>query len=136
MPSRGVLPPSVATLRGDAMARTPLTRTPLARTLPLRAVTAGRRPLDRPGTVPRVPHGSFLDAVVDWALYADGRRQPPQAFETACETARTGSGFLWLGLHEPTAAQLEQLGTTFGLSRRAVEDAEDALQRPTLERYD
>ena len=95
------------------MARTPLTRTPLARTLPLRAVTAGRRPLDRPGTVPRVPHGSFLDAVVDWALYADGRRQPPQAFETACETARTGSGFLWLGLHEPTAAQLEQLGTTF-----------------------
>jgi CorA-like Mg2+ transporter protein len=37
------------------MARTPLTRTPLARTLPLRAVTAGRRPLERarPGPAPR-----------------------------------------------------------------------------------
>jgi magnesium transporter len=118
------------------MARTPLTRTPLARTLPLRAVTAGRRPSDRPGAVPRAHDDSFLDAVVDWGLYADGVRQPPREFDSACEAARAGEGFLWLGLHEPTAAQLEQLGNAFGLSRRAVEDAEDTLQRPTLERYD
>jgi magnesium transporter len=45
-------------------------------------------------------------------------------------------GFLWLGLHEPTAAQLEQLGNAFGLSRRAVDDAADTLQRPAMERYD
>jgi magnesium transporter len=116
------------------MARTPLTRTPLARTLPLRAVTAGRRPL--PPAAVQAPDDSFFDAVVDWARYADGLRQPPQEFEAACEAARGGSGFLWLGLHEPTAAQLEQLGNAFGLSRRAVDDAADTLQRPTLERYE
>ena len=117
------------------MARTPLTRTPLARTLPLRAVAVGRRPPTRPGGVPR-PQDSFLDAVVDWGLYADGVRQPPQDFEAAYETARSGGGFLWLGLHEPTTAQLEQLGDVFGLGRRAIDDAADTLQRPTLERYD
>jgi magnesium transporter len=116
------------------MARTSLTRTPLARTLPLRAVAAGRRPLDRPGPPRR--HDDFFDAVVDWGLYVDGVRQPPQDWETACEAAGTGNGFLWLGLHEPTSAQLEQLGNTFGLSRRAIEDAADSLQRPKLERYD
>jgi magnesium transporter len=118
------------------MARTPLTRAPLVRTLPLRAVTAGRRPLEGPATTARTHADSFLDAVVDWALYADGVRQPPQEFEAACEAARADTGFLWLGLHEPTSAQLEQLGNAFGLTRRAVEDAADVLQRPTLERYE
>jgi magnesium transporter len=125
------------------MARTPLTRAPLARTLPLRAVAAGRRPLERqrPGTVTRAHEDSYLDAdffdaVVDWGLYADGVRQPRQEFETACDSARSGNGFLWLGLHEPTSAQLEQLGATFGLSRRAIEDAADTLLRPKMERYE
>jgi magnesium transporter len=118
------------------LTRTPLTRTQLARSLPLRVVVNGRRPVERPASGPRLHDGTFLDAVVDWALYADGVRQPPQEFETACEAARCGGGFLWLGMHEPTTEQLEQLGNAFGLSRRAVEDAGDTMQRPTMERYD
>src|SRR4051812_1128720 len=110
-------------LRGDAMARTPLTRTPLARTLPLRAVVNGRRTVEGPRMPARAVDDSFLEAAVDWALYAEGVPQPPQEFETACDAARNGHGFLWLGLHEPTTAQLEQLGNAFGLSQRAVEDA-------------
>src|SRR4051794_41901069 len=116
------------------MARTPLTRTPLARTLPLRAVTAGRRPL--PPAAVKAPDDSFFDAVVDWARYADGVRQPPQEFEAACEAARGGSGVLWLGLHEPTAAQVEQLCDAFGPSRPPVDDPADTLQRPPPERYE
>src|SRR4051794_35559821 len=105
------------------MARTPPARTPPPPPLPpLRAPPGARRPGEPAGPA-RAHDATFLDAVVDWALYADGVRQPPQEFETACETARDGSGFLWLGLHEPTDAQLEQLGNAFGLSRRAIEDA-------------
>src|SRR5512133_2281692 len=110
------------------MARTSLNRTPLARSLPLRAVVPGRRPLALTGGPPR--RDAFLHALVDWALYIDGVRQPLQDFEDACQAASADGGFLWLGLHEPTAPQLEQRGTTFGLNRFAVEDAANTRQRP------
>jgi magnesium transporter len=81
-------------------------------------------------------HEGLLDAVVDWALYVDGVRQPSQGFEAACRSARAGEGFLWLGMHEPTIRQLAQLGVAFGLHPLAVEDAANHSQRPKLERYD
>ena len=115
------------------MPRTSLNRTPLARSLPLRAVVPGRRPLALSGTSARRNGDTFLDALVDWALYVDGLRQPPQDFEDACQAASADGGFLWLGLHEPTAAQLDELGTTFGLNKFAVEDAANTGQRPKLE---
>jgi magnesium transporter len=115
------------------MARTSLNRSPLARSLPLRTVVPGRRPLALTGAPPRRDADTFLDAVVDWALYIDGVRQPLQNFEDACQAASEDGGFLWLGLHEPTAPQLDQLGTTFGLNRFAVEDAANTRQRPKLE---
>jgi magnesium transporter len=118
------------------MARTPLNRTPLARSLPLRAVVPGLRPLPHSLDPDRGHSGTFLDAVVDWGLYVDGVRQPAQAFESACDAARTGGGFLWVGLHEPTREQLDQLGSVFGLNRFAIEDAANLRQRPKMERYD
>jgi magnesium transporter len=101
---------------------------PLTRTLPLRAVAGGRRPL--PATViPSAP--ALLDAAVDWALYYEGVRQPTPDFDSACRLAREGAGFVWLGLHEPTAEQLSQLGAVFDLHPLALEN-----QRPKVERYD
>src|SRR3954451_5725127 len=90
--------------------RTPLTRTQLGRSLPLRAVVPGRRPAavaaaaDDPAQAP-----TSLDAVVDWARYAGGVRQPPQEFEEACRAARDSGGFVWIRLDEPTAAEASVL---------------------------
>jgi magnesium transporter len=115
---------------------TTLRRTHLARTLPLRAVAPDRRSgAGRPA--PTDPGGhTFLDAVVDWALYAEGIRQPPQEFGAACHAAQNDGGFLWIGLHEPTVGQLEQLGALFGLHPLALEDAANTRQRPKIETYD
>ncbi len=109
---------------------------PLGRTLPLRGVVNGRRtPAVRTepgaGAVP-----TFLDAVVEWALYRDGLRQPAADFDAACRAARAGEGFVWLGLHEPTAEQLAQVGQVFDLHPLALEDAANGRQRPKIERYD
>ncbi len=122
-----------------ARPRTPIPRTlPLARTLPLRGVVNARRTgaVRLPETEGRAPDPTFLDAVVEWALYTDGVRRPAADFETAWRFARDGEGFVWLGMHEPTAEQLAQVGEVFGLHPLALEDATNTRQRPKIERYD
>jgi magnesium transporter len=122
------------------MARSP--RPTLARSLPLstplRAVVNGRRNGVivndvRPASAAET---GLLDAAVDWALYRDGTREHAADFSAAVAAAREGRGFVWLGLHDPTQAQLEQLGEVFNLHPLALEDASTARQRPKLERYD
>ena len=54
----------------------------------------------------------------------------------ALETARRTDGFVWIGLKEPSEAQLSEIAAQFGLHELAVEDAVRAHQRPKLERYD
>ncbi|MFT4108546.1 magnesium/cobalt transporter CorA [Propionicimonas sp.] len=77
-----------------------------------------------------------LAAAIDWAHYVDGRRQSDIDFATACARAEAGSGFVWLGLFEPSADQLDALRDVFGLHPLALEDAGNSRQRPKLERYD
>jgi magnesium transporter len=122
------------------MARSP--RPTLARSLPiatpLRAVVNGRRNGvivndARPASAAEI---GLLDAAVDWALYRDGSREHAADFSAAVVAAREGRGFVWLGLHDPTPTQLEQLGEVFNLHPLALEDASTARQRPKLERYD
>jgi len=45
-------------------------------------------------------------------------------------------GFVWLGLFEPTEAELSTIAERYGLHPLAVEDAVYAHQRPKLEHYD
>jgi magnesium transporter len=122
-------------------ARSPLLgQLPLARSLPVRVGLGDRRTgigsqVPPPGGA-SVREPALLDAVVDWGYYRDGVRQPSTDFDAACRTARGGEGFLWLGIHDPTHAQLSELGAVFGLHPLAVEDAATARQRPKLERYD
>ncbi|MEU7063421.1 magnesium and cobalt transport protein CorA [Streptomyces sp. NPDC053429] len=85
---------------------------------------------------------SASSAVVDCAVYRDGRREPREP-GTACLTPREAirrvredGGFAWIGLHEPTEAEFAGIAATFGLHPLAVEDAVHAHQRPKLERYD
>jgi magnesium transporter len=117
-------------------ARNGLVRAPLARSLPLRGVVPGRRHVPAHSSASQPSTRTFLDAVVDWALYSGGVRQPPQEFEAACAAARADDAFLWIGLHEPSHEQLEQLGDVFGLHPLALEDAANGRQRPKIERYD
>jgi magnesium transporter len=76
--------------------------------------------------------------IVDCAHYHEGVRQHkgPLDIETAAAAANGDGDFVWLGLHEPGASELEDVAAAFGLHELAVEDARNAHQRPKLEDYD
>ena len=95
----------------------------------------------RPGRkahVPWIPEVDRSTAIVDCAVYRDGRREPgdPTWEEAHDDVLRNRSGFVWIGLHEPSERQLAGIASHFGLHRLAVEDAVQAHQRPKLEQYD
>lgn len=101
----------------------------------LRDLRSATRRGNRPGRV--LSTAARGDHVVDCGVYLDGHRQPGRpTLEMARAAVRSGGGFVWIGLHEPTAAELGGLAAQFGLHPLAVEDAVHAHQRPKLERYD
>jgi len=81
--------------------------------------------------------GSSVDAHIgDCAVYEDGQRRGGRIpLEDACEAARRTHGFVWVGLQQPTAADIADVAAEFGLPALAVEDAVKAHQRPKLEVY-
>ncbi|MCX5381510.1 magnesium/cobalt transporter CorA [Streptomyces sp. NBC_00091] len=83
----------------------------------------------------RSPLGS---AVVNCVVYQDGVRQDgcAEAEEAVRRVRKSGEGFVWIGLHEPSQQELAGLAALFGLHPLAVEDAVNAHQRPKVERYD
>jgi magnesium transporter len=82
------------------------------------------------------------EATVDCAVYSEGNRLPGKytyaaALERVREIEAIGqSAFVWIGLHEPDAHQMESVAKVYGLHPLAVEDAVNAHQRPKIERYD
>jgi magnesium transporter len=91
----------------------------------------------RPAGAPRSHPGRDGDrAIVDCAVYVDGRRQPKVAHEDALSLAEENGGFVWLGLHEPSQEELDAIAQRYRLHPLAVEDAVEAHQRPKLESYD
>jgi magnesium transporter len=77
-------------------------------------------------------------AVVDCAFYRGGRREGGRLpLEEALErAAATSGGFVWIGLHAPSAAEFDAVSAKLGLPALAVEDAVHAHQRPKLEVYE
>ena len=75
--------------------------------------------------------------IIDCAHYQDGRRRDEGAvpLEEAAAQCKLG-GFAWLGLFEPSEAELAQVRDTFGLHELAVEDAQSFHMRPKTELYD
>jgi magnesium transporter len=103
------------------------------------------RPLAR--TKPAGPdaasiHVPVSQAMVDCGVYVDGKRLPGKFAHAAALTkvheleAEGHDAFVWIGLHEPDARQMQAVADVFGLHDLAVEDAVHAHQRPKLERYD
>ncbi|MFF3217001.1 magnesium and cobalt transport protein CorA [Streptomyces sp. NPDC002886] len=82
-------------------------------------------------------NGGLPSAVVDCALYEDGKRIPGQVnLGRIMERIEPEAGrFAWIGLYEPSEEQLQEVAQAFGLHPLAVEDAVHAHQRPKLERY-
>ncbi|MGW0333617.1 magnesium/cobalt transporter CorA [Streptomyces sp. NPDC003011] len=75
--------------------------------------------------------------IVDCAIYRDGNRTAgPEDLSDALAEARAASGFVWIGLHEPSEKEFDHVTREFGLHPLAVEDALKAHQRPKLEVYD
>ncbi|MEV7726446.1 magnesium/cobalt transporter CorA [Streptomyces sp. NPDC087917] len=100
-----------------------------------RAVRRGYRQAVDLSHPARSPLGS---AVVNCLVYRDGVRQEDcaQVGEALRRVRKSGEGFVWIGLHEPSKAELAGLAELFGLHPLAVEDAVNAHQRPKVERYD
>jgi magnesium transporter len=96
--------------------------------------TTHPRPAGAPRPASARPAG--VGAVVDCAVYVQGRREPPVQPMEALDSAVEKDGFVWLGLFEPTEAELGAIAERYGLHPLAVEDAVYAHQRPKLERYD
>ncbi|OBF07122.1 magnesium/cobalt transporter CorA [Mycobacterium sp. 852002-10029_SCH5224772] len=82
------------------------------------------------------------ETLVDCAVYADGHRLSGKvryaaSLDKVREIETQGhEGFVWVGLREPSQAQMQEVADVFGLHPLAVEDAVCAHQRPKVERYD
>jgi magnesium transporter len=116
-------------------------RRPRAWSVPVRAVTRilAQTDLAPPGEVRdrQAADPARRSAIVDCALYVDGLRQPGERhYAEALDAARNQRhAFVWLGLHEPDAAEMTEIAKAYGLHELAVEDAVKAGQRPKLEQF-
>jgi magnesium transporter len=74
--------------------------------------------------------------IVDCALYRKGSRVEGHKDPAELRSRATEDGdFVWVGMHQPTEAEIADVAEVFGLHPLAVEDAVQAHQRPKLERY-
>ena len=74
--------------------------------------------------------------VINCVVYdKDGKRHDIGLDAISDVLANEDSGFIWVGLYEPADEILEKLQEEFGLHDLAIEDAQNAHQRPKLEAY-
>ena len=76
------------------------------------------------------------EVIGDCGLYEHGQRRPGRLLlHEARDVARTTTGFVWIGLQQPTREEVALVAKEFELPPLAVEDAVQAHQRPKLESY-
>ncbi|MCG5217584.1 magnesium and cobalt transport protein CorA [Streptosporangium sp. KLBMP 9127] len=81
------------------------------------------------------------ESLVEFAAYIAGRKVAAGTIVEALDLVRAhneagrSGAYVWVGLHEPKAPEVEWLAEVFGLHPLAVEDAVKAHQRPKVERY-
>ena len=74
--------------------------------------------------------------IIDCALYADGRREAVSLAQAVSRARHYPDSFVWLGLHDPTHDEFDDLALYFAPHPLAIEDAINAHQRPKLDIYD
>lgn len=89
--------------------------------------------------VPSLPASSSepvsADGVVAAGAYIDGRRVANIAISEASSWRAKPGHVVWIGLHEPDMALLGAVQKQFDLHDLAIEDANNAHQRPKIEQY-
>ncbi|ANB19227.1 magnesium and cobalt transport protein CorA [Dokdonella koreensis] len=74
--------------------------------------------------------------VVNCVAYSNqGRRVGDITIDEISDVLERPDQFVWVGLHEPDAQLLDKLQEEFGLHDLAIEDANNAHQRPKIESY-
>jgi magnesium transporter len=73
--------------------------------------------------------------VVAASVYAQGKRIRDIPIDEAGQWARRPGHVVWIGLYEPSAELLRRVQKQFDLHELAIEDAEQAHQRPKIEQY-
>jgi magnesium transporter len=83
-----------------------------------------------------VPVRADTGAVTDCAVYVGGARQPgrPDYADALSRARKRRGGFVWLGLFDPTEAQLAPVVDVFGIPDAVTERVGTAGRRPTVER--
>ena len=104
-------------------------------TPPERRLSTGLRNLAGWSAPPRPAPAPPPSSVIAWAWYVDGVAQPCDDLTTAARLARTGQGFVWLGLKDPEVADLQALSAQFDLHPLAIDDAVSGHQRSKLEMF-
>lgn len=97
------------------------------------------RQLTMPMREPCIPP---VDSIVEFGAYINGKKICADGIVDCLELVRKhnsetdgAKAFVWVGLHEPAAPEVEWLAEVFGLHPLSVEDAVKAHQRPKVERY-
>lgn len=80
-------------------------------------------------------HHEDSKSIVNSAAYLDGRRIANVELDAISKELKQPDRFVWIGLHEPSEAVLQQIQQEFGLHDLAIEDAHRAHQRPKIETY-
>lgn len=78
------------------------------------------------------------EVIIDCAIYRDGARQTTDHDKASLDDALRSLGeqdFLWIGICDPTAEEMDRVAGALSLHPLAVEDALEAHQRPKVERY-
>ncbi|HEY9336245.1 magnesium/cobalt transporter CorA [Kribbella sp. NPDC050459] len=91
-------------------------------------------PADKQHRDPQKPKGH---SVVDSAIYCGGNRiaSPQSLADTYTALHTSPQSLAWIGLYRPDSRELASLAQEFDLHELAIEDANEAHQRPKLERY-
>ncbi len=73
--------------------------------------------------------------LINCAAYQEGRKLADIPIVDISEYVCRPDCFVWVGLRDPNAAELEEMRLEFGLHPLAVEDAHHGHQRPKIEEY-
>jgi magnesium transporter len=92
--------------------------------------------LVKPSTAPAAPAPVAGEAgVIAAGVYAGGRRIRDIPIEEAGQWFKRPGHVVWIGLYEPSGQLLRRVQKQFDLHEMAIEDAEQAHQRPKVEQY-
>lgn len=74
-------------------------------------------------------------AIVNCSVYEQGRKLHDLSLDAISDVLQEPDTFVWVGLLEPDPPLMLKMQEEFGLHELAVEDAQNAHQRPKLEEY-